>query len=595
MTKSGFNPVATRAQALSCIKAGRFAYARELLLQVCRALPGDGEAWFLLGTVQLELQSFEDAARCLEKAVAINPDSATAHYNLGQAYLKHQMTEEAVTNFREVVRLAPDVTDGHTALGYALASLDRLEEARGALQQSLALDPLNAIASHTLGQVLMGLGAGMGHVIECFRKTVTVRPEWPQAHIELGFALLTTGELAEAVTHFRVAQTLEPASSAALAGLVSVHEKKGEYSTAWELLYSRAGLLSHPEAGDVEFVMAFARLARKLEHEQDGIDVVQKLLSNGGLLRADRQALHFQLGRLYERLEDYQQAFDHFAKSNQLKRVGGDERILLMGETIRVFTLEFMAGAPRASNHSTRPVFIVGMPRSGTSLVEHILGCHPDVYAASELDDMRVLAQERLPDLVGSRDVYPHCMKYITGAVLDEIARQYLDRLTGLSADALRVTDKMPHNFLYLGLIELLFPGARVIHCKRNPLDTCVSIYTNDFLPGHAYATDLAKLGRHYRHYQSLMQHWSPVLSLPICEIQYEDLVGEQERLTREILDFCGLEWDERCLQFHTSERIVSTHSYDQVRQPLYTTSVGRWKHYEAYLEPLIESLGSSV
>ena len=196
----------------------------------------------------------------------------------------------------------------------------------------------------------------------------------------------------------------------------------------------------------------------KLKHERDGVDVVQRLLPKEGLLRADQQVLHFQLGRLYESLGDFDLAFEHFTQSNKLKRVGGDDRILLMNETIKVFTHEFMAQSPRASNNSTRPVFIVGMPRSGTSLIEQILACHPEVYAASELDDMRVLAQGHLPRLLASRQAYPHCMQSITYDVLDEIARQYLDHLAQLSSSASRVTDKMPHNFMYLGLIALLFP-----------------------------------------------------------------------------------------------------------------------------------------
>jgi len=248
-----------------------------------------------------------------------------------------------------------------------------------------------------------------------------------------------------------------------------------------------------------------------------------------------------------------------------------------------------MASLPRASIRSERPLFITGMPRSGTTLVEQILSSHPDVHGAGELADIGEMA-ESLPARLGTQLQFPQCLSHVTTAHLDQLATGYLDTLERLSPDARRVTDKML-GFIYLGLIELVLPGARIIHCVRDPMDTCLSGYFQDFSRSHPYSYDLHNLGVYYRSYQKIMHNWKNVLSLPIMEVQYEDMVTNQEVTSRKVIDFCGLEWDERCLDFHKNERFVGTASYNQVRRPMYKTSLGRWKKYEQFLEPLKKAL----
>ena len=249
-----------------------------------------------------------------------------------------------------------------------------------------------------------------------------------------------------------------------------------------------------------------------------------------------------------------------------------------------------MARLPRARVHSDRPVFIVGMVRSGTTLVEQILSSHPDVYGAGELPDITEITRA-LPGFLGTGDRYPECLPKLTPEAADVMARRYLDRLTQIAPKARRVTDKLPGNFMYLGLIEFLFPGARIIHCMRDPVDTCLSAYFQDFSNNHPYAYDLSNLGAFYRGYLKLMAHWRKVIHLPLLEIKYEDLISDQERVTRSLVEFCGLEWDNRCLQFHETKRFVGTASHDQVNRPLYRESIQRWKNYERHLEPLLAAL----
>jgi hypothetical protein len=231
------------------------------------------------------------------------------------------------------------------------------------------------------------------------------------------------------------------------------------------------------------------------------------------------------------------------------------------------------------------------MPRSGTSLVEQILASHPDVHAQGELDDIGLIF-ESLPAAVGIDSPVVQCLDSLTGDMLDGLARRYLDRIAGNAGKARRVTDKMPHNFLYLGLIDLLFPRARVLHCVRDPLDTCVSCYVQQLGEFHAYAGDLANLGRYYRQYRHLMAHWKSALRLPMLEVCYEDLVADQRAVTESMLEFCGLGWDDRVLRFYESGRLTVTQSYQQVRRPMYQSSVGRWKNYNKFLGPLKEALG---
>ena len=196
-----------------------------------------------------------------------------------------------------------------------------------------------------------------------------------------------------------------------------------------------------------------------------------------------------------------------------------------------------------------------------------------------------------LPSTLGGQASYPTCLSALTQIQCDHLAQGYLEHLASLSPDAERVTDKMPNNFLHLGLINLLFPEARVIHCVREPRDTCLSCYFQNFGPGLSFSHDLASLGAYYRQYQRLMRHWASVLDIAMMEVGYEELVADQEGVSREMIEFCGLDWDERCLRFHDAKRVVVTASYDQVRQPLYQQSVERWRNYERHLSPLIEAL----
>lgn len=472
------------------------------------------------------------------------------------------------------------------------------------------------LALHATGQ--------MEQAVACFTQVLSVRPDLAEAALHLGALFLQTGCTAQAVAAYEQLLARTPGHAGALVGLgtarlqagdpqgarrcceqvlaadagnvaaialaADIDEKDGDPAAAFARLEPlvRAGI------ADTGVVLTYAAACRSLKRPQTAVAGLLALLQRGtAMTAAERAGIHFALGRLYDAAGCYDEAFASYGEGNRLNYRGFD-RALPSRDVERMmafYTGERMAALPRATNTYGLPVFIVGMHRSGTTLVEQILASHPAVYGAGELPDL-VRLLTGLHGIGGSSCRYLDCLPHMGVADLDAVANAYLARLTGMCGGARRVTDKMPGNFLYLGFIRQAFPGARIIHCRRNPLDTCLSGYFQNFGGAQTYMNDLGDLGFVYRCYDRMMAHWRDVLDLPLLEVQYEALVGEPERVIRELVAFCGLDWDARCLAFHDSERYVNTASYDQVRQPMYSRSVNRWKNYDRHLQPLRDALG---
>ena len=306
-------------------------------------------------------------------------------------------------------------------------------------------------------------------------------------------------------------------------------------------------------------------------------------------LSCDQQIwLHFALGKCYDDTADYAAAFSHFSAGCRLKRAGivysADDFSAQVSRIIRLFDRDTLARLRGAGDPSELPVFILGMPRSGTTLTEHILASHPDVFGAGELSTLMDIAGQLGQRLSDAR---------LDAVTLAAWGARYVAELKTHAPDALRITDKMPANFLALGLIHLMLPNAKIIHVRRNPADTCVSCYAQLFTDGHEYSYDLTELGRYYVDYARLMEHWHSVLPAgAFLEVAYEDIVADQQAVTRRIVEYCGLPWSDDCIAYYMSERDVRTASAMQVRQPMYTSSLGRWKNYREFLAPLFDALG---
>ena len=304
--------------------------------------------------------------------------------------------------------------------------------------------------------------------------------------------------------------------------------------------------------------------------------------------------MRFAAGGLLDGLKRYDEAFEQAKRANFIRRprYNADSHDREIEKSIEYFSPRRLRCLPRASYRDTKPVFVVGMPRSGTSLTEQILASHPGVYGAGELDFINRVFEGTLGMLSATVAEFPSCLDRLSVDRADGMAQIYLEPMKSLSPNALRIVDKMPLNFLHLGLISLLLPEAKIIHCRRDPLDNCLSCHMTNFVVAHDYKYELNNLGRFYRIHDRVMAHWKSVLDLPILEVDYEKVVADPEGQARRMVEFVGLPWDDRCVQFHKTKRAVVTASVAQVRKPIYSSSVQRWRNYEKHLGPLKQVLG---
>ena len=572
---------------------GNAAAAEIAYRQSLRLKPDFAEAHAMLGSLLQQHGRLEEALQEFGTAGRLAPGDWESRLKQGHVLKDMGRHSEAESAYREALRLRPDMAEIHDGLGFALFSQQRYAEAVAAQHEAIRLQPEFARAHYYLGEALGRLGR-LEEAYDAYCEVIRLKPDHVNSWLNRAFLMTELGSLDEALASYRQALSLDARCATAAVGEAWILEKRGEFTQAYTLLQP----FLETEHPDVFAAVVFAALCRPLGRCDEAIALMERLLAQDGpiLDNPKRATLHYELGRLYDKKNAFDAAFRHFAQGNELKGqsmpFNAPEHAQYIEALIQTYNSKFLSQAPRARDRSQRPVFIVGMPRSGTSLVEQILDSHPAVFGGGELLTMHAIVKD-IPGLLGGQAAYPLCVANLSQAHVDQLAQRYLEHIKTLSPAAARVTDKMPTNFLHLGLINLLFPEAHVIHCMRDPLDTCLSCYFQNFGPWDSYTQDLRSLGMFYREYLRLMAHWKAVLDIPILDIQYEELVADQEVISRKMIAFCGLEWDENCLRFFESKRTVATASHDQVRQPVYQRSVGRWKNYEAYLGPLKESLAS--
>ena len=422
------------------------------------------------------------------------------------------------------------------------------EQAKVAYQKFLTREAYRPRALNQLGALAMKQSDFVG-AIGLMSQAIAHAPDHPEFHHNLAVVFGILGNGQEAEHHYVRALKLRP-----------------DYAEAY---------------------FNFADI-RRFQAEDDMVKMLQKQLESiEQKSDDDRCFLHFAAGKVYQDLKDYPRAFHHFQQGNQARNAVFDrtEHEAFIQRLIEVCNHALFESRRGQGVSQASPIFIVGMPRSGTTLTESILTRHPYVQGVGELSDMYRIAQS-LPSYV-QEIPYPECLNAASQKVLQGLGQAYLRRTAQLAPKAQYTVDKLPNNFVHLGLIALLFPQAKIIHCQRHPLDTCLSCYCKKFRNSQAFSFDLEDLGHYYLAYERLMCHWETVLPLPIFSLPYEQLVQSQERVSRELLAFCGLPWDDACLEFNKSDRPVETASSWQVRQPLYASSIGRWKHYESQLAPL--------
>jgi tetratricopeptide (TPR) repeat protein len=544
--------------------------------------PNLSEAHNNLGVALRDLGQLAEAAASFRQALQIQPNYASAHNNLGNALMKERRIDEAVLSYRRALTIRPDFAEAYNNLGIALRDLGQLQEALNCFGQALSLKANYAAAHSNLGNVLLDLQR-LEEAAASYRRALALKPDDAESLTSLSAVLRLQGRGEEAESHCRQALEAQPDSASAATLLGEILADQGQFAEANEL-FRRAIAI----APDLAPAWASIPRYRKMDTgDQPWLAGAQQLADQPQPLR-HQISLRYAIGEYFDDMQNYEQAFINYRTANDLtKRYGAvydREQLARRIDQIRsAFDQKWLRRMHPWSNPSERPLFIVGMPGSGTTLAGQILASHPDAFSAGELEFWNAAAAS-----MGSAAVPGATADSSDPNRISRLAAEYLRMLTELSPGALRVVDRMPGNFLQLGLIHAAFPLARIIHLRRNPIDTCLSIYFQQLAPAHAYANDLDDLAHYYTEYHRLMQHWQAALPQgAMLELSYEGLVEEPEPWAHRLVEFAGLPWDSACLDFHLSYRTVITSSRWQVRQQISKSSVGRWHHYESFVAPL--------
>ena len=605
--------------------SGRFKEAIAAGLRAIELEPNQPAALNNLGIAYFDTEDFEPAERCYRRALALDPGFAEAYSNLGNVLRTQKRLDEAVDAYNRAIELKPTYAEAYNNLGttlrdqkkaaeseavylkalalkpedpptlnnlaLALMELDREEEAVQILMRSSALDPRNGRTFVYLGSALLALEreeeaeAAVG-------RALVLAPDDADAHNLAGRILLDNSKPEQAVASFLEAIAKKPDMVDAHNNLGNALKELGRVEEAMEAYYNARRI--EPKATAV-FINLVDAKAFKSADDPDLLAMEELAKEMPSLSEDEQMQLHFSLSKAYGDLKRHGESFEHMLQGSALKRkqITYLERdTLWLFDRIReVFTPELMRSKAGSGDPSDVPLFILGMPRSGSTLVEQVLASHPRVFGAGELKDFDKVAKS-VHGPGGAIIAYPEFLASFDAEHLRRMGAHYVHRLRAYSADAPRITNKMPSSSFYVGLIHLCLPNARIIHTVRNPVDTCLSCFSKLFSGEQSFSYELGELGRYYRKYHELMEHWRRVLPPGVMlDVQYEEVVADFETQARRIVAHCGLEWNEACLAFHENKRPVKTASSLQVRRPIYQSSIGRWLPYKDQLEPLLREL----
>lgn len=511
-------------------------------------------------------------------------------HNMLEAAIEHHKAGRAVDaerGYQMVLAKVPGQPDALNLLGVLAVEAGNHEAAADLFQRAIETRPKDPVILNNSGNALIHarrFEEGIATLEQC----LSLDPAMPDAWLNLGRAFNQTDRAEKAKRCFQELLKLKPESIGALVGMARSETELGRFNEA-EVL-ARQMIETAPE-GSMGYV-ALANI-RKFKPEDPELGRIEALLAREDLKPGERRGLSFAAGKMCDDLGRYDDAFRYYSAANELRDLHYDHRqtVAFYDDLIRTYTPKFFKDRAGWGSKSERPIFIVGMPRSGTTLVETILSAHEHVAAAGELETIKRIERD-FGDIVREDRGPAFNAQGLSWFAVERQAERYLEVLQRKNPTARHVTDKMPHNFQALGLIALMFPRAKIIHCRRHPLDTILSCWMQNFNDGHAYARTLEDAAHHYKEYLRLMAHWKAVLPLPVFELDYEKMVGDQEATTRALLDFAGLDWDPRCLAFHEVQRTVMTASIWQVRQPLYSRSVARHKRYDRHMGEARKILG---
>ena len=641
-------------RALSFLRAGDGVMAEQLCREALAEFPGEPNLTSLLGAALNRQGRGAEAEPHLRRALEDEPAYAKGHEELGRSLLQQGRTEEAIGCLRQAHALDPKLQSTQLALVQALADAGhadeaerlmqaflradpareqfakaaelhregRFEEAEGIYRAILQRDPRNLEALRLLALVAMHF-EHYGQAVQLLKRAVDIGPDYLAAWIDLSRAQLEKLDLAAALASIERAAALAPRSANVQVHLANVLARSGRHEDA-AAGYRRAAELNpgspFPWLGlgntlktigrQAEAIDAYRRATvlrpdhseawwslsnlKTFRFEDREVEAMQAQLASASLSQEARAQFSFAIAKALEDRGEYPRAFELYAQGNRTRRAleqYDPVQTEMINERIRsVFDAAFLGRHAGSGDPDPAPIFVVGLPRSGSTLIEQVLGSHSMVDATHELPEAG-----RLIQLINrgrtDRVAYPEAARDIDGDGWAALGRAYLDETRKYRRGAPRFVDKMPNNFASIGLLALALPNARFVDARRHPLDTCLSCYRQLFARGQPFTYDLVELGEYYLEYEKMMAHWHAVLPGRVLDVQYEDVVADLEGQARRLLAHCGMPWEDTCLRYWETGRAIRTASSEQVRLPIYDSSVSRWRHYERELAPLVEIL----
>ena len=623
LKEDGDNPLVLSMLGMLCLQRGEWEEGIQLLNTSLAIEPNQPDTLSNLGYALQNLRRYDEAVENYDRAIALFPDHVSAYFNRGNALQYLGRYEDAAASFRKALILRPNHANTCVNLGNVLTKLGRHDEALSNYIKALNLKPGDAGIANNLGLSLKALGR-YKEALNYFSTAISAQPGYADAHFNRALTLQQMGRSEEALAGSEKVIALQPEHAEAhslrgqiLQNMERYEEALASYQTALAINPEHVGTLTHlgvlqMEQGrsaeaiesftqalevDPECAVACHNLAMLGHYAKDpqACEKMQSLYGRRDNLAYDDQIyLGFAMGKAMEDAGRYDEAFAAYEEGNRLCHqqhpVDEEGAGKFLEDSISFFTADLIgrcrdiADRLATADDKRTPIFIVGMPRSGTTLIEQILSAHPQVFGAGELKVFDEVTQGlQLP--VHNAPEWDAAVAH-----LSRLGQSYQDKVWQYAPKATYITDKLPGNFMHLGLIHMMLPRAKIIHAMRDPMDSCFSCYTHRFRETHDYAYDLGSLGRYYQRYAKLMRHWHQVLPQgSILDVGYESVVADPEREVRRLLEYLGLPWDEACLRFYDNQRTVKTASLNQVRRPIYSSSVARWKHFENHLKPLIE------
>lgn len=609
---------------------GKVDEAVEHFRRAIQLQPRYAMAYVNLGSALREQEHLDEAVEAFRQAVRLAPNLPEAQSDLGQALMEKGELDAALEHCRRAIELRPIFAQAQSNLGNVLRALGQLEQAKACYATAIRLRPDLAMPYGNMGQAVQEEGK-YDEAIRWYEQALAREPNAARFHTYLASALEERGDTEQALERYRLALQLQPTYAEAHTGLAHLCQEEGHtdearrhYAEALRLKPDSAPMrVQHghflAEMGEFDAAIAMLREALRIDPKcpgaygqlatalgeklsEEDARAMQELLKEPHLTEGNRAAMNSGLARHFDAKQEYAKAAEHSRLANAFERVNRAKR----GETydpeghrqfvdriIRTFSKEYFDKVRGWGLETEAPVFIVGMPRSGTTLLEQILASHSKIFGAGELPVPRQ-ALESLPAILKAQADPLACIGRLDRPTVQAVAQAHLEKLRQLSADAERIVDKMPDNYLYLGLIATTFPNARIIHCRRDMRDVAVSCWITQFRVIR-WACDETWIAARVREYLRLMDHWRAALPVPMLEMDYEAVVEDLEGSARRLVAWCGMEWEPRCLSFHETKRQIKTASLRQVRQPIYSTSVARWKRYQEHLPGLFSALATGL